>query len=365
MRGSRLRQQTGQKARTVAQANKENCVNARRIGILTNGGDSPGLNAGIAAARDRIEQAGDTAVLLRNGYAGLVAAGAGDLQAALVSADSIDWRRMARWGGSVLGSSRTNFSHDTLYRQGLAGVELLALDALVIFGGDGTLTSANRLARDGLRVGAAPKTIDNDVAASDTCIGFATAVHGGADALERLADTAWTHNRTFLVEVMGRRSGYLAAAIAEAGPADAVCVPETDWTLQQLAERLEDKDGQLIIIAEGAWPQDLVEQARGSSGRTSVGGVASVVAAQLGHASVPVVAFGTGHLLRGGAPVATDRILARRLGALAAQAAQDDGGLACVRDGVAQLRDISDAAAGRRFLTDSDTAQLGSLLIGR
>jgi ATP-dependent phosphofructokinase / diphosphate-dependent phosphofructokinase len=330
-----------------------------RIGVLTNGGDCPGLNAGIVAARATIIDAGGDCVLLRDGYASLVATGHGDdPELHTIDARTIDWRRCGRWGGSVLGSSRTNLGRDELYAHAMVGIDRLRLDGLVIFGGDGTLTSAARLGADGIPVGAAPKTIDNDVAASDLSLGFTTAVHSAVDALDRLADTAITHRRGFLVEVMGRRTGQLAAAVATSGLADGVCVPEAPWHLTQLTDRFTATDSALIVISESAWPVEL-----GTAGSGRVGGCATATAAALTPLGTTAAAVTLGHVLRGGTPVPADRLLGRQLGTLAAVAALTGGGLAAVRGGQAALVDIADAAAGRRALTPDELDQLGPLLI--
>jgi ATP-dependent phosphofructokinase / diphosphate-dependent phosphofructokinase len=347
---------------------------AARVGVLTNGGDCPGLNAGIAAARNVILDAGATPVLLRDGYASLVQAGTADsndphadhaatIDAVTIDAATIDWRRCVRWGGSVLGSSRTNLGRDKLYRKALTGIERLNLTGLVIFGGDGTLTSAARLAADGVTVGAAPKTIDNDVAGSELSIGFSTAVNSAVEALDRLADTAITHNRGFLIEVMGRRSGQLAVAVAVAGGADGVCVPEAPWGLDQLRERLTTTPGgPLIVVAESAWA-DQTTGRRATSKPTPVGGAARAAADALATQDLTVGHVALGHTLRGGTPTPTDRTLGRQLGALAAVAALTGSHMAAVRDGVAQLVDVADAGAGRRHLNTDDLNQLGPLLI--
>lgn len=318
--------------------------------MLTAGGDCPGLNAGIVEAFAVIAATGAEPVGIADGYSGLVDGGR------TVPLDRYDPAVVHRAGGSILGASRTNLSNPDLFAAALAGIETLRLDGVVMYGGDGSLTSAAALADAGVPVGAAPKTIDNDVAGTDTTIGFATAVDTAVAAVDRIRDTATTHRHGFLVEVMGRRSGILAAAVAEACRADGLVVPETPWTIDRVLDTAR-RPGAIVIVAEGARPQ------RHHGHRSKVGGVAADIAAA--DPARPVRVVDLGHVLRGGAPNSTDRLLARRMTAITAAAATAGRSVfAAERAGQVTAVPIGDAAAGRRFLHPDTLERLHTLLTG-
>lgn len=329
-----------------------------RIGILTSGGDCPGLNAGVAEAHARILAAGAVPVLVPDGYAGLQ-------RGAFVAIDADRIALSARMGGSVLCSSRTNLGKDGALEQALVGLRSLDLDAVLVFGGDGSLRGVSRLADAGIIAAGVPKTIDADVGCTEETIGFATAVQTGCSAIEAIDDTRRSHRSSFVVEVMGRRSGLLAAAIARAADADGVVVPEHEWSVNDLRTRLSGSHGGLVVVAESAWSKDLGPQALGANQKPVVGGVVPVLESALMQLGLPRVrTVSLGHLLRGGSPVAADRILARRLAACAvSELLATRSCLAVVRDGRIKPVPVSEGFAPRRFLTADDLAELGSLLI--
>lgn len=331
------------------------------VAVLTAGGDCPGLNAGVVEAVSLLRAADVKVCGIADGYQGLVRAGLGEAGPTVVDVSGLDLHRVARQGGSVLGASRTNLSRDELFKAAMAGVERLGIDALVMFGGDGSLRSAARFAAAGVPVVAAPKTVDNDVAMSERSIGFSTATDSVLSALDRLADTAETHGTLFVVEVMGRRSGFLAAAAAEAARVDGLAVPERPWTLSGLVERAGTRKGAIIVVAEGAWPSDLEGRGIDRHGNPTVGGVVPQIVGALDSRFRAVV---LGHVVRGGVPNAEDRLLAQRFVRVGVpEVLEGRSAAVLVRDGRVVVEDISAVTAGRRFLDQSALAALGSLLL--
>jgi len=329
-----------------------------RIGILTSGGDCPGLNALVCSAATLIEEAGSRPVLLRDGYQALLgAAGGGAVEIPL---ELLDRRRLPRIGGTFLGSSRTNPKKEVL-ATALRGVRALKLDALLVVGGDGSLRSAHRLSA-ALPVAAVPKTIDNDVSGTELALGFQTAVQTAATAIERIQDTARSHDSAFLVEVMGRRSGFLAAAAAEATGADAVTLPEQRWVIADLRDRLHP--GGLLVMAEGGWPADLVIPPERTE--QHLAGVAHAVLVAVQGTGLRLRTTSLGHTLRGGPPVAADRILASSFASLAVGTLLEGRSSLCaVRRGRAVALELDEAALGRRFLSEADLRNVTVPVIGR
>lgn len=334
-------------------------VQYMRVGIVTSGGDCAGLNAGIAEVVSRLRISGAEPVLIPDGFAGLHR---GD--AVKIDDESLWWA--SRRGGSVLGASRTNLKHEESLTRARAGIATLRLDGLVVFGGDGSLQGAGRLATDSFPVAAIPKTIDADVGCTEQTIGFATAVQSGCEAVEHVDETRWTHKTAFLIEVMGRRSGMLAADIARSTGVAGVLVPEVPWTLAEVAARLSGARGGIVVVSEAAWSQDLGPVRLDARGKPQVGGVVDPLAAALHGAGVPRLrTVSLGHVLRGGSPVASDRLLARRFATVAA--AELLAGRSCVaavRAGKVVPVPIDQAFAPRRFLTADEILGYQPLIIG-
>jgi ATP-dependent phosphofructokinase / diphosphate-dependent phosphofructokinase len=298
-----------------------------RIGMLTGGGDCPGLNAVIRAVVHRADAAGDEVIGFRDGWRGPLKGASRPLHIADVAGI------LAR-GGTILGSSRTN-----PYAQGEGGADAVratmaaqGVDALVAIGGEDTLGAAARLAAEGVRVVGVPKTIDNDLAATDYTFGFDTAVHIATEAVDRLRTTAESHRRALVCEVMGRHAGWIALHAGMAGGANAIIVPERPFTVGRVCDWVNscfrNEYAPVIVVSEGAVPDggDELISAGGTDafGHRRLGGVGTWLADEIeretGAESRAVV---LGHIQRGGTPTAYDRVLATRFGVQAVAALHD------------------------------------------
>lgn len=291
------------------------------IGVLTAGGDCPGLNAVIRGVVARAERRGAEVLGIRDGWEGLM-----DGKLAPLRRDDV--RGILQRGGTILGTSRRDpYVHGDGYASIRRTVEKNGIDAVVVIGGDGTLRSALRLGEEGLAVVGVPKTIDNDIAATDMTFGFDTAVQIVTDALDRLTTTAEAHNRIMVVEVMGRTKGWIATYAGIAAGADAILVPEQQLDLRQVADTLRARHRQgrrysVVVVAEGIELPRAgggVRRETDQFGFERLGGVAYRLAPELER----LTGFETrvtvlGHLQRGGTPTAFDRVLASRLGVAAA-----------------------------------------------
>ena len=268
----------------------------RRIGVLTSGGDAPGMNAAIRSVVRSALQRGIECVGIRRGWAGLIS---GDITP-LASADV---SRIINRGGTILYTARSDqFRTEEGMLQAVATCKLLGLDGVVAIGGDGTFRGANALASYGVSVVGIPCTIDNDIVCTDYTIGFDTAANTAVECIDRLRDTMQSHERCAVVEVMGRRAGYLALAVGLAVGATAVLVPERPYNFEShVAEkirraRLSGKTNFIIVVAEGA---------------ASAVTVGEEIREHLG--LDPRVTI-LGHIQRGGSPTVKDRVMATRMG---------------------------------------------------
>jgi phosphofructokinase-like protein len=300
-----------------------------RFGVLTGGGDCPGLNAAIRAIVRGLVAHGHEVVGVRHGWRGLA-------ERDVVPLDRRAVGGILPRGGTILGTS----SYDCFREEG--GVDLvtgaireLGLDGVVAIGGEGTLGVANRLhSEHGFPVVGVPKTIDNDIGGTDVTIGFDTAVHVCTEALDRLHTTAESHNRVMVVEVMGRNSGWIAGAAGISGGADVILVPEVPMAIEDVADRLTarhrgGRDFSIVVVAEGyqltrrsGEREAPVVQDVDEYGYARLGGVARVVASEISS----LTGYDTrvtilGHVQRGGTPTARDRFLATRLGLRAVELA--------------------------------------------
>ena len=300
-----------------------------RIGVLTAGGDAPGLNAAIrAVVRAAATRYGWEALGFRNGWRGVMAD-----DAELLTASSV--QGIVHRGGTILGSSGADPYHEHGVERVRTTVDALGLDAIVAIGGEGTMGAAAQLANDGLPLIGIPKTIDNDLSGSDACIGFATAVQVATDAIDRLHTTAESHHRLMLVEVMGRSAGWIAVNAGLAGGADSILIPELPFDLDEVADRVKRRHDRghsfsIVVVAEGAveaMPSgERPELPVDERGYPRYGGVTYEIAPKLEALTgwdtrVTVL----GHVQRGGSPVAADRILASRLGEAAVDLVADGG----------------------------------------
>jgi len=296
-----------------------------KFGVLTGGGDCPGLNAAIRAIVRRAAKFGDATVGFRDGWKGVRDGSVRPLGVA-------DVQEILNRGGTILGSSRTNpFAKPEDTTRVLDHLAELRIDALVAIGGDDTLTAARELHRRGRPVVGVPKTMDNDVAGTDWTFGFHSATAVSVDALERLRDTAASHHRAIVLEVMGRHAGWVALATGLAGGADVTLVPEEpydeDAVMRHVRAAVEARSYALIVVSEGI---DLGAR-RGSAGARDEFGhellrereVGSELARRIQETTgVETRSAQIGHIQRGGAPELFDRILATRLGSYAVDLAR-------------------------------------------
>lgn len=294
------------------------------IGLLTAGGDCPGLNAVIRGVVTRVtETHGGEVVGILNGWNGLME---GDVK----TLDRDDVRGILQRGGTILGTSRRDpYVHGDGYASIAPTIERNGIDCLIVVGGDGTLQTALQLADEGLAVIGIPKTIDNDIAATDITFGFDTAVTIATEAIDRITTTAEAHNRLMVVEVMGRSRGWIAVYSGIAGGADAVLIPEIPYDLDDIAATIKQRHRRgrnysTVVVAEGVEPpsgRDRVVE-KDAYGFARLGGVAYQIAPELeqrtGFESRVTV---LGHIQRGGTPTAFDRVLASRLAVSAADLA--------------------------------------------
>ena len=296
-----------------------------RVGVLTGGGDCPGLNAVIrAAVRVGAGRFGHEHVGIRRGWLGVLEQITMPLDAGAVGG-------ILHRGGTILRSSRTNpFARDGGPEACVASMAAMGLDALIAIGGEDTLGVADRLHREhGVNVVGVPKTIDNDLSGTDYTFGFDTAVQIATEAIDRLHSTAESHDRVIVVEVMGRHAGWIAMHAGIAGGADVIVIPEQPMSVEQIVGHIRHRherpgtDFSIVVVSEGV----TVDDAAGEGDLDEFGhaklaavGIAERLAAEIGGATGfdtrPVV---LGHVQRGGTPTAYDRILATRFGAHAAE----------------------------------------------
>jgi ATP-dependent phosphofructokinase / diphosphate-dependent phosphofructokinase len=302
----------------------------QRIGVLTGGGDAPGLNAVIRAVVKSAANAGIECLGLEDSFDGLIYP---ERSRVLTPADVTG---ILRLGGTILGTTNRGnpFAYPVQTTGGVAdysercleNFRALALQALVVIGGDGTLTIAHEFYQKGLPVVGVPKTIDNDIVETTMTFGFDTAVDFATEAIDRLHSTAHAHHRVIVVEVMGRYAGWIALYAGIAGGADVVLIPEIPFDLTKVAARIREREGwgarfSIVVVAEGAFPVGggRTVAAAGTPDRAErLGGIGASIARDLealtGKETRAVV---LGHLQRGGTPSSYDRMLATRFGSFA------------------------------------------------
>jgi 6-phosphofructokinase 1 len=334
------------------------------IGLLTAGGDCPGLNAVIRGVVGRADERGEEVLGILNGWEGLI-------KDSTMRLDRDKVRGILGRGGTMLGTSRMD---PYVHGDGLASCDGTlsrnGIDRIIVIGGDGTLRSAMRLAGEGLKVIGVPKTIDNDICGTDITFGFETAVQIATEAIDRLATTAEAHNRVIIVEVMGRTKGWIATHAGIAGGADYVLIPEIPYDIDHVVEVLRSRHRSghrysIVVVAEGIDPPpgyEAGEIKKDAFGFDRLGGVGFSVAAAIEERTkfetrVSVL----GHIQRGGTPVASDRVRALRLGVAAADFAIE--GLTNIMVGIRGTKTVpvplEEATSGIRGVPDDlyETAQ--------
>lgn len=302
----------------------------RRIGILTGGGDCPGLNAVIRGVVWRASQFGDQVIGIKNGWAGLLTCETMMLDRKMVG--GILYR-----GGTIIGTSRTNlFKEEATAKTAIKNIKKMGLDVIIAVGGEDTLGAANKLAQKKVPVVGVPKTIDNDLPGTDFTFGFDTAISIATEAIDRLHTTAESHNRVLVVEVMGRHAGWIAAYSGLAGGADVILVPEYPFTIEEVCEAIRRRHDagkffSIVCVAEGAQMvtkkgKEVVLSSKGKDafGHVRLGGIGAVLAEKIEE----VTGYETrvtvlGHIQRGGTPTAHDRVLATRYGVEAMDCVED------------------------------------------
>jgi len=291
-----------------------------KIGVLVGGGDAPGLNAALKAVVTKSKEFGFDVVGIKRGWAGLL-----ELDTEPLNTDAVE--EIHSRGGVILYTSRTNpFKIENGPKLAITNMKKLKIDALIAMGGEDTLGVAQNLFEMGIPVVGIPKTIDNDLSATDYSIGFDTAVSIATDAIDRLCTTAEAHHRIVIVEVMGRHTGWIALYAGLAGGANLILIPEVPLSLNQIYRLLKTRHANgkvysIIVVAEGAKmlkeeEQLIVEsKERDEFGHPRLGGISRVleklIQENTGFEARSVI---LGHLQRGGSPTAFDRILAMRLG---------------------------------------------------
>ncbi|GGM92567.1 ATP-dependent 6-phosphofructokinase 1 [Thermus composti] len=276
----------------------------KRIGVFTSGGDAPGMNAAIRAVVRQAHALGIEVIGIRRGYAGMI-------QGEMVPLGVRDVANILQRGGTVLLTAR---SQEFLTPEGrakaAAKLKAAGIEGLVAIGGDGTFRGAIQLMEEHrIPVVGVPGTIDNDLYGTDFTIGFDTAVNTALEAIDRIRDTAASHERVFFIEVMGRHAGFIALEVGLAGGAEVVALPEVPVDVEAVAQGLLEsqrrgKTSSIVVVAEGAYP----------------GGAAGLLAAIQERVALEARVTVLGHIQRGGSPTAKDRVLASRLGAAAVEA---------------------------------------------
>ena len=323
-----------------------------RVGILTGGGDCPGLNAVIRAiVRKGLRVHGDEILGFLDGYQGVV-------DQRFVPLDVESLRGKLPIGGTILGTSRYQpFMDDDGVDRVRAALEELGVDALIAIGGEGTLGCAKDLAALGFPIVGVPKTIDNDIAGTEMTFGFQTAVQICTDAIDRLHTTAESHDRVMVVEVMGRHAGHIAVWAGLAGGATVTLIPEEPFDIDGVCDAIlrrheAGRFASIVVVAEGAVPMPgtlvIPEPEIDAYGHERLGGIGTTIGGEIerrtGYETRVTI---LGHVQRGGTPVAYDRVLATRYGVAAIDAVHDGeyGAMVCLTDGKIGLITLEEAKA--------------------
>ena len=329
-----------------------------RIGMLTGGGDCPGLNPVIrAVVRKGIDGYGDHLVGFRDGWRGV-------LEGSFIDLTIESTRGILPRGGTILGSSRTNpYKRDDGVERVRQTLQDFNLDGIIAIGGEDTLGVANRLNDDGVHVVGVPKTIDNDLGGTDVTFGFDTALHIASEAIDRLHTTAESHNRILVVEVMGRTAGWIALHSGVAGGADVILIPEIPFDIDEVCRLIRRRHERgryfsIVVAAEGASPKlgtamTLQTGEVDEFGHPRLGGIGYALEREIeARTGFETRATVLGHVQRGGTPTAFDRVLATRLGLAAIDAVHDGkwGTMAALHSTKVELIPLADAVAEVRHV---------------
>jgi 6-phosphofructokinase 1 len=335
-----------------------------RIGVLTGGGDCPGLNAAIRAiVRKGVDRYGHAVIGFRDGWRGVL-----ENQTTELTLEST--RGIIHRGGTILGSSRTNPYADD--QDGAPKVretiQSLHLDGVIAIGGEDTLGVANRLSASGLNIIGLPKTIDNDLGGTDMTFGFDTAVQVATDAIDRLHSTAESHHRVLILEVMGRHAGWIALHSGLAGGADVILIPEKPFDIDEVGRLIRRRRSRganfsIVVVAEGATPKEGTMETVGGEtdafGHVRLGGIGVRLEKEIeDRTGFETRATILGHIQRGGTPTAFDRVLATRLGIAAIDAAHVGqwGNMASLRGQKIEMVPLAEAVKELRTVTDQEYA---------
>lgn len=354
-----------------------------RLGVLTGGGDCPGLNAVLRGlVRRGVNEFGYEFVGILNGYEGLI------LPDLTMPLGLREVRGILTKGGTILGTS--NKADPFAYVSKEAGVTVtrdvsetvlkrikaLKLDGLVVIGGDGTLTMAHKLSQRGVNIVGCPKTIDNDLSGTDQTFGFDTAVNVITEAIDRLHTTAEAHQRVMVVEIMGRNAGFLTLEGAIAGGADFILIPELPYEVDKIVQRIQEmyeakKKFAIIAISEGAFPkggaQAVAQKAEDIPGRGVVrlGGSGKVLADLLApHVEAEIRVTVLGHLQRGGTPSPMDRVLATMYGSMVLDLVRDGkwDHMVCLRGGELGFTSLAESRKERHVDPAGDKVRMAKAI---
>ncbi|MDP8230142.1 MAG: ATP-dependent 6-phosphofructokinase [Candidatus Gorgyraea atricola] len=341
----------------------------KRVGVLTGGGDCPGLNSVIRAVVRLALKEGYEVIGIKNGWKGLVENNTEKLDLKSVSG-------ILPKGGTILGTSRTNpYKKQGDVEKVKANFKKMGLEALIVIGGEDTLGVASKLHKEGLSVVGAPKTIDNDLSGTDVTFGFDTAINIATEAIDRLHTTAESHNRIMVVEVMGRHAGWIAVESGLAGGADIILIPELPIDMDEVCALLKKRHARgksfsIVVVAEGAKFKQgkLVKQEEklDAFGHIRLGGIGHA----LGEAIEKNTGFETrvtvlGHLQRGGTPTAFDRVLGTRFGIKAMELVlkKDYGKMAALQGN--QVKGVSlEAAVAKLKTVDMELYNIAKIFFG-
>ncbi len=330
-----------------------------RVGVLTGGGDCPGLNAVIrAVVRKGIDHYGHTVIGFRDGWKGLIE----DVAEELTTENT---RGILHRGGTILNTSRTNpYKIEDGVERIKKTLESEGIDYLIPIGGEDTLGVANKLNGEGVRVVGVPKTIDNDLSGTDYTFGFDTAVNIAMEAIDRLHSTAESHHRVLIAEVMGRHAGWIALHSGMAGGADVILIPEEPFDVDEVAGHITKRHARgitfsIVVVAEGAMPKQgsfaTMSEGTDAFGHARLGGIAAALERELEERT----GFETrhtvlGHIQRGGSPTAFDRVLATRFGLAAVDAvnAGENGKMVALRGTDIVLVPLAEAVGAMKLVDD-------------